>query len=176
MKKKVLITYASRAGSTQGIAQAIGEVFVRHGADVELRFILDVKDLQTYDIVIIGSPIRDMAWLPEALRFIVVHQQVLKHKQIAYFIVGMTLREDTQTTREKALTVLNPIKDLLHPVEIGLFAGALVRDKRLKYFWWLVAKITGLPEGDYRNFHSVREWADQLAKRLLPPPSQPTEK
>ncbi|AUI69515.1 flavodoxin domain-containing protein [Beggiatoa leptomitoformis] len=173
MKKKVLITYASRAGSTQGIAQAIGEVFVRHEADVEVRFILDIKDIQTYDIVIIGSPIRDMAWLPEAIRFINIQQQALKHKKVAYFIVGMTLRENTPENCETALHVLDPIKQILQPIDIGLFAGALLRDKRLKFIWWFIAKITGLPDGDFRNFHLVREWADQLAKRLLQEESVP---
>jgi menaquinone-dependent protoporphyrinogen oxidase len=47
------------------------------------------------------------------------------------------------------------------PVEIGLFAGALHYDK----LPWLMRKILqskGLPEGDFRDWDTIRAWASHL--------------
>jgi menaquinone-dependent protoporphyrinogen oxidase len=165
MKNKILVTYASRAGSTQGVAQAIGEVLVRYDADVDLRYILDVKEITDYSGIIIGSPLRTGHWLPEAIQFVHIHQQQLLKRKVAYFVVCMTLHEYTPENCQKVLSTLNPVCKWVEPMDIGLFAGAL-KIQKLKFFWRLIAKFSGLPEGDFRNFEAIREWAEHLANEL----------
>ena len=47
MTNRILVTYASRTGSTIGVAQAIGAVLTEHGAQVDVLSMPDVKDLNS---------------------------------------------------------------------------------------------------------------------------------
>ncbi|MBI5957219.1 MAG: flavodoxin, partial [Chloroflexi bacterium] len=57
MSHKILVAYASRAGSTAGVAEAIGKTLSENGAQVEVRPMQDVKDLTPYGAVVAGSAI-----------------------------------------------------------------------------------------------------------------------
>ena len=52
----VLVTYASKHGSTQGIAEAIGGRLRERGPDAEVRPVREVTDLEQYDTVSSGAP------------------------------------------------------------------------------------------------------------------------
>ncbi len=58
MSGKILVTYASRAGSTAGIAKTIGETLAENGAQVDVLPMQDVQDLSSYRAVVAGSAIR----------------------------------------------------------------------------------------------------------------------
>lgn len=165
MKQKILVTYASRTRVTNGVAQLISEVLTKRGAEVDMHFILDVNDLSLYDTVVIGSSIRYGQWLPEAVRFVKVHQRRLREKTVAYFIVCMTLREDTQENREEVAKALTHVRQLVEPIDVGLFAGAL-RPRKLKFMARLITKLLKLPEGDFRDVPAIQAWAEQLAEKL----------
>ena len=91
MSNKILVAYASAAGSTAGVAEAIGKTLVESGAQVEVRPMKDVNDLAPYQAVVAGSAIRDGKWLPEAIQFVQNHQAALARKPFAAFLVCMTL-------------------------------------------------------------------------------------
>jgi len=48
MKQKILITYASRSGSTAEIAEAIGKTLTQNGAQVDVLPMQEVTDLTPY--------------------------------------------------------------------------------------------------------------------------------
>src|SRR5512139_1369779 len=91
MSDKILVTYASRLGSTAGVAEAIGKTLMDNGAQVEVRRMEDVTDLTPYSGVVAGSAIRNKQWLPEAVQFVQTHQAALQQKPFAAFLVCMTL-------------------------------------------------------------------------------------
>src|SRR5512139_3569288 len=91
MPDKILVTYASRAGSTAGVAEAIGKTLSEKGAQVDVIPMADVKDLSPYEAVVAGSAIRAAKWLPEAVRFIQTHRSTLAQKPFAMFTVCITL-------------------------------------------------------------------------------------
>ena len=70
MGKKVLIAYASKAGSTGEVAQAIGQVLCDAGMAVDVRRVQDVKDLSPYSAVVIGSAARMGRLLGEATQLL----------------------------------------------------------------------------------------------------------
>ena len=91
MNDKILVTYASRAGSTAGVAEAIGKTLAEGGAQVEVLPTQEVKDLAPYRAVVAGSAIGGGKWLPEAMQFMKTRQAALAGKPFAAFMVCITL-------------------------------------------------------------------------------------
>ena len=85
MNNKILVTYASRSGSTAEVAEAISKTLTEGGAQVDVIPMRDVKDISLYRAVIVGSAIRQSKWLPEAVQFVRAHQETLRHKSFAMF-------------------------------------------------------------------------------------------
>lgn len=63
---KILVTYASRAGFTAEVAQAIGKTLRENGLGVDVFPMQEVANLSAYRAVVAGSTIRAAKWLPEA--------------------------------------------------------------------------------------------------------------
>src|SRR5512136_3280977 len=161
MSNKVLVTYASRLGSTAGVAEAIGKTLTENGAQVDVRRMEDVTELTPYSAVVAGSAIRDKQWLPEAMQFMQTHQAALRQKPFAAFLVCMTLAmPSADKYRQFVADFLQPVRALVKPVSEGLFAGALDISKisslsdRLKF---RISVIFGVwKEGDHRDWNAIR--------------------
>ena len=172
MAQKILVTYASRAGSTAGVAEAIGKTLIENGAQVDVHPMQDVKDLTPYSAVVAGSAIQRQGWLPEAMGFIHTHQAALNQKPFAMFSVCMTLAmRDGEKYRPQVLEWLAPVRQLVQPVSEGLFAGVLDLHRipsisdRLKF---RLSVATGVwSEGDHRDWDAIRAWAKGLPSRFF---------
>ncbi len=168
MTWRILVTYATRFGSTAEVAAKIDAVLSKAGAVVDLRPVDKVRSLESYDAVIIGSPIRGGTWTAEAASFLEAHCEELARLRVAYFTVCMTLREDTPETRRLVSDYHAPLLEnfpQIHPVSIGMFAG------RVNYatFSWLLnlmAKASHIPEGDWRKWEAIEDWARELVPLL----------
>jgi menaquinone-dependent protoporphyrinogen oxidase len=173
MSSKILVTYATRGGSTLGVAEEIGHTLAQAGAKVEVRPMQAVTDLTPYSAVVAGSAIQDKKWLPEAMQFMKMHQPALKQKPFAAFLVCMTLALNNDEWREQARVEdwLNPVRALVPPVSEGLFAGALDVSAipsfgdRLKF---RVSVLSGVwSEGDHRDWDAIHAWASELSESLV---------
>jgi menaquinone-dependent protoporphyrinogen oxidase len=66
----LLVAYASKHGSTQGIAEAIGKRLRERGLDTDVRPVREVDGLERYDTIVLGSAVYLGAWLKEAMAFV----------------------------------------------------------------------------------------------------------
>jgi menaquinone-dependent protoporphyrinogen oxidase len=158
IKRRVLIAYASRCGSTGGVADAIGKELRGTGASIDVRLVGNVHDLSPYQSVIVGSAIRMGRWLPDAIDFVKKHQDALRQLRTAYFVVCLTMKDDTPENRSRVLVFLDPVHKetpQIQLVDIGLFAGA-VDFSKLSFVYKSVLKAKGVVEGDFRNWTSIR--------------------
>lgn len=171
MSNPILVTYASRAGSTAGVADAIAKTLTENGMQVEVRPMQDVKDLTPYRAVVAGSAIQGAQWLPEAMQFMHTHRAALAQKPFAAFLVCMTLAmKNGANYGDVVATMLAPVRALVKPVSEGYFAGVLDIRKvpsfgdRLKFRLSVVMGVWA--EGDHRDWNAIRAWAESLRPLL----------
>ena len=171
MPQEILVTFASRAGSTEEVAEAIGKILADNGSKVDVLPVQEVDSLEPYRAVAAGSAIQNRQWLPEALDFIQKHQIELSKKPFAIFTLCMTLAmRDGEKYRPQVSEWLNPVRRILPPVNEGLFAGVLDISKipcfsdRLKFRLSVAFGVWS--EGDHRDWEAINTWADDLSSQL----------
>ena len=162
---KVLVAYASKAGSTGEVAEAIGQVLNAKDMAVDVLQVKHVMDLSGYQAFVIGSAIRMGRWLPEAVQFVEKNRVVLSRVPTAHFLVSGFLREDTPEMRSQVLAFVDPVRKILEPKSIGLFAGKMDYSK-ISWLDRTIAQAVKSVEGDWRNWDAIRGWAGELATRL----------
>lgn len=172
MNRRVLVTYTSRAGSTAGVAEAIGKTLADDGMQVDVLPMQDVKSLSAYHAVIAGSAIRGSKWLPEAMQFLRIYQAELKQKPFVAFMVCITLAmPGAEKYRQGLKEWMSPVRSLVRPVIEGYFAGALDFSKLpLTPNVLLMRLATALrifPLGDHRDWKAIRIWAESIKPKLV---------
>jgi menaquinone-dependent protoporphyrinogen oxidase len=172
MTDKILVTYASRAGSTAEVAEAIGQTLSKKGAQVDVMPMKDVKDLTPYCAVVAGSAIRGSKWLPEAMQFMKTHRTTLSQKPFSEFTVCITLAmSGADKYREGVARWVAPVRAQVTPVSEGLFAGMLDFSKLPLTLDTLLLRASVLfgifPKGDHRDWNAIRIWAESLPPLLL---------
>jgi menaquinone-dependent protoporphyrinogen oxidase len=163
---KILVAYATRAGSTAEVAAAIGKKLAEGGAIVDVKPIKKVQSIDAYQGVVLGSAIRRGAVLPEVTDFVKSHKDELRKIPVAYFIVCMILREDTEESRKKAASYLDSLRAEVDAVDTGMFAGKLDYSKLNFVDAFVVEHIIGTPEGDSRDWQQINDWAASLLPKL----------
>lgn len=86
MNDRILVAYASKTGSTSGVADALGKQLAAGGAAVDVRQMKEVKDLSPYRAAVVGSAINGGKWLPEAMEFVQANQSQLNKMPTAIFL------------------------------------------------------------------------------------------
>ena len=171
MSKKILVTYASRAGSTAEVAEAIGKTLSEGGAQVDIMPMNDVKNLSSYQAVVAGSAIRGSKWLPEAVQFVQTHRSTLAQKQFAMFTVCITMAmKNAENYRAGAAGWVAPVRAMVKPLDEGFFAGMLDFSKLPVNWDTLMLRLTvalGIfPRGDHRDWNAIHNWAEGLRSVL----------
>lgn len=163
---KILVVYATRAGSTIEVAQAIGKKMAVGGAAVDVKPVKKAVNLKDYQAVILGSAIRRGAVLPELMDFAKTNKEELKNIPLAAFIVCMILREDNEQNRAKAASYIKPLQGELSFVDTGFFAGKLDYSRLNFTDAFIIKYFIGTPEGDLRDWQKINDWAENLGAKL----------
>ena len=169
MSKKILVAYASKCGSTGEVAEAVAQVLAKSGAVVDVRRVQDVRNIEGYSAVVIGSAARMQKLLPEAVRFAEKHRKALQNVKTAYFSVGIGMKEDTTKSREETAVYLQPLCQVRAPsASLGMFGGKIDVSK-LEGLYRLAFSFAkdAMPEGDWRNWDAINAWAEDTAKAIL---------
>ena len=114
------------------MAEAIGQTLRDGGATVDVRPAKDVSDVSDYSAAVVGSGIRAGQVYGDAMSFLEMHQEALSRIPVACFVICMTMQEDTEENRRKAEAYLDPVREKvpqIQPEDVGLFAGAMSRNK-----------------------------------------------
>ena len=161
MKNRILVTYATRAGSTAEIAAAIGESLSARGVAVDVKPVKANPDLAGYASVVMGSAIRMGSWLPEAVNFVKANQAALNAMPVALFTVHMLNAGDDEASRTARQAYLNAVRPLLNGAETIYFEGKM-DFSRLSFLDRTVAKMVKSVEADHRDWIGIRQWANAI--------------
>jgi menaquinone-dependent protoporphyrinogen oxidase len=171
MSAPVLIAYATKYGSTQDVATTVAETLREQGIVVDVKAISDVRSIDTYRSVVIGSPIYMGRWLPDVERFLTKQQKALQERPVAIFTLGM-INVDPASAGEAVEQFDQEVARYawLHPILTGLFGGKY-DPSRLSLAHRLMAKIPGTPlHGrpfhDARDQEAIRSWTTELTEKL----------
>lgn len=163
MNGKILVVYASRAGSTREIAEKIAGVLQEQNQEIEVRAVREVKDLSPYSAIVLGSAARMSRLYTEAVGFVKKHRSALQKMPVALFLSCTTMNESTETNRETVLGYLKPITTQISPVSVGLFGGKF--DPAA--FGGLMGKMMkNVKAEDCRDWEAIRSWASSLPAAL----------
>ncbi len=172
---KVLVAYASRHGSTRGIAERVAEVLAAAGQSVESRAVEDVDDLAGYDAFVIGGAVYMFHWLKPMSRFLRRNREVLAERPVWLFSSGPLGTEMTDAQGRDVLEVsgakeAEEVEAAIHPCGHRMFFGAYSTGKPVGLMERFVARMPAardaMPEGDFRDWDAIEAWAGDIAREL----------
>jgi menaquinone-dependent protoporphyrinogen oxidase len=170
MSNKVLITYASRHGSTEGIAERIAVALRARAIDTDVAAVQDVRDPDGYDGYVLGSAVYAGSWLGSMKAFIHRDRATLRRHPVWLFSSGPLSTEPSELSEAAP----RDIADIEREIEARghtVFPGAWHRDappvgvlERVMHA--IPAAREALPEGDFRDWAAIDRFAASVAGEL----------
>lgn len=178
---RILVVYASKYGSTKGIAERITATLGEAGVQAAMVPAKKAGELDGYDGYVIGSAAYIGSWLHEATDFVRRHAELLKTKPVWLFSSGPI---GDQRVDEKGRDVLEAsvpkefgeFSDSIHPRGQQVFFGAFDHTKlsaahRVLYAMPAMKKL--LVDGDWRDWDAIDSWTRAIASALTPAAALP---
>lgn len=163
MSQRVFVGYATRTGSTVGVAEAIGRAIAERGIEVDVKPLREQPSVEGYDAVVLGSAVNGAAWLPEAVSFVADHASALKGLPVAAFCVhSMNGGADEKQTRKRN-AYLDAVRSVIAPIDEGFFLGKGPDPEDTSLIArWAFRAFGGSGEGDMRDWDKIGAWAENL--------------
>lgn len=164
---RILVAYASKRGSTAEIAETVAATLRREGLGVCLMPAEDVRDLERFDAVVLGSAVYMKRWRGDARHFLKKHRRALRQLPFWVFSSGPVgnpaLSNPEWMKPPKLAEKLEELGGRGH-VTFGGRVPAEPRGMGEK------AMVEGIPKEfrDRRDWDEIRAWAKQVASDLVP--------
>lgn len=159
----VLVAYASKHGSTEGIAKHIAERFRQLGKEAEARPVDAVENPGRYEAFVVGSAIYYGSWMKEATEWVRRNQAVLAQRPVWLWSsgpLGAEVQDAEQQPKEMA-----EFQETIRPREQRVFFGSL-DPSRLSFAERMMARAVRAPQGDFRDWDGIETWAANIAQDL----------
>lgn len=168
MDTSILVTYASKYGATREIAEKIGEILRQTGFQVDVSPVDGIRDLKSYEAVVLGSAIYIGKWQKEAATFLQANEKILADRPVWLFSSGPTGEGDPVELVEgwRLPAALQPVADRIQPRDVAVFHGNINTDKINFIEKWAVKSLVKKPFGDFRDWAAIASWATSIANIL----------
>ena len=125
--RRVLVTYGSTRGGTEGLAHLVADDLRDEGVTVDLLPPSQVKNLDDYDAVVVGGALYSSRWHRQARQFVRQHTGELRQRPTYFFSSGPLDDSASRST----IPPVRQVKALMGRVSAGdhmTFGGRLARD------------------------------------------------
>ena len=167
---QVRVAYGTRYGSTREVAEAVAATLEERGADAEVRQAREVRSLDGYDAVVLGTPLYMGALHKDVRALLETHRAALEETPFAVFALGPIKADDgLDGSREQLFTALAKLP-VPTPAATAVFVGAY-DPARLGLRDGMIAALPASPLNgetahDERDREEIRGWSGDLAGRL----------
>lgn len=163
----ILVSYASKHGSSAEIAQAIGETLRHNGYSVDVLPVEQIGIVRKYDAVILGSAIYLGRWLKEAVSFLRTSSRSLQDIPLYIFSSG-PIGEGDPVELMDGFTIPQDVKDLTATMklrDVRVFHGKIDL-RKLSLAELMLFKSVGAQTGDFRKWDAIKLWAEHISDEL----------
>jgi menaquinone-dependent protoporphyrinogen oxidase len=164
---KVLVAYASKRGSTAEIAEVVAATLRRADLRVCLEPAAEVRSLEAYDAVVLGSAVYMKRWRGDARHFLKKHRKALR--QVPFWVfssgpVGDPAKDNPEWMEPPHLA--EKVEELGGRDHV-VFGGCLPAEPQGAMER---AMFEGTPKEhrDRRDWGEIRAWAGEIAAALVP--------
>ncbi len=167
MIQTILVAYASKYGATKEIAEKIGEILCQAGLETDVLPVTDVRELASFEAVILGSAVYVGKWMKSAGEFLNENAEALAARPVWLFSSGPTGEGDPVSLLEgwRLPPEQRPIVDRIQPRDVVVFHGN-IDPARVNFIEKTAVKALKKPFGDFRNWTSITAWATSIAETL----------
>jgi menaquinone-dependent protoporphyrinogen oxidase len=158
---RVVVTAASRHGSTADIAAAIVRVMHLRGLAADLVEPAEVTDLSEYDAVVLGSAVYAGRWMAPAVDLVARCRSELTSRPVWLFSSGPVGYPENPAEGPAVSNLMEQTGARGHRV----FSGKLDKAELGRLERTMVRAVRA-PEGDYRDWDDIAEWAARIAETL----------
>jgi menaquinone-dependent protoporphyrinogen oxidase len=162
----VLVAYASKRGSTEEIAHYIAEALRQAGLGADSVAASQVRDLDGYDAVILGSAVYVKRWQGDARHFLRKHAKALAARPFWVFSSGPV----GEPRADEDPSWLEPAKSIARAEDLGarghvVFGGRVPAEPH-GFVERAMANNTPAEYHDRRDWGEIRSWAAGIAQEL----------
>ena len=159
---KVLVASASKHGSTEEIAEAIGDVLRAHGLEVEVRRMEDVYTVFPYDAYVLGSAVYVGGWMRRATRVLDERGELIATRPTWLFSSG-PVGDPPHATAQESFDAVDLV-ERTHARDHRQFGGKLDKGQ-LSLGERAAAGLMRVP-GEYREWDAITAWATAIGRTL----------
>lgn len=159
---EILVAYATKSGSTREIAEVVAEQ-IRHAShEVTVLDAADVRSVEPYKAVVLGSALYAGRWRREAVKLLKQNEELLARKPVWLFHSGPIGPEQVP---QRAPRKVREIAARIGAEEPVTFGGRLTSDTAAGFLAKRMAR--GGMAGDFRDWDEIRLWAYVISERLV---------
>ena len=158
---RILVTYGSTRGGTQGLAEMVAGDLRAEGFEVIVLPPWQVRGLDGYDAVIVGGALYAARWHRAARRFVKRHAAEIRQRPAFFFSSGPL---DDSAGRGD-IPPVKGVKELMDKTGVRehiTFGGRLRSDAK----GFPASAIAKKRSGDWRDDGQVRQWTRTITSQL----------
>ncbi len=173
---RVLIVYASHEGQTAKIGHEIAGALRADGCSVEAVRIQDAPGPESFDAVIVGSPVHMGQHDKAAVDWVKTHRAAVENTHGAFFSVSMAAASKDETERGEAKRMADEFlaETGWRPELVACFAGALAYSRYGMIKRLIMQRIAAKEGGetdpshdyDYTDWDSVIAFARDVVRSV----------
>jgi menaquinone-dependent protoporphyrinogen oxidase len=173
MAAPVLVAYATRYGSTEEVAHAVGKRLGELGVGADVQRARQVRSVADRKAVVLATPFYFGSMLAEARRFLERNRDSIERSHLAIIALGpISASEELRAARaqlDRVLAAMQWVKPAAAAMFVGKYDPSMLRLRDRLIAALPGSPLHGVPAHDDRDWDAIREWVDELPEPFRRP-------